>query len=110
MWRSIATVTDDIHAVEFPVNFSDEKGLLYFSFLRGDKERMISVWIDGPAKDGIIEKKTDVVFPGVKASRAAVKDIMNGTEQELDFSTNSAGTVLKGMLIKDYPVFVTISQ
>jgi len=109
LWRSIATATDDFHAAEFPVSFSQEKGLLFFGFRRGDNERMISVWIDGPSKEGIIEKKTDIIFPGVKAHRATVLDIMNGTEQELNFSANGGETVLKEMLIKDYPVLITVS-
>jgi hypothetical protein len=33
---------------------------------------------------------------------------MNGTEQDLDFAVNGPDTVLKGMLIKDYPVFITV--
>jgi hypothetical protein len=34
---------------------------------------------------------------------------MNGTEQELDFAAEGDGTVLRGMLIKDYPIFVKIN-
>ena len=110
MWRNVATLMDDFHPSEFAVNFSNGQGLLHFTFQRGDNERMVSVWIDGPSKDGLVETKTDIVFPGVQARRATVADIMNGTEQELDVEGNGADTVLKGMLIKDYPVFVTISQ
>jgi hypothetical protein len=110
MWRNVATLMDDFHASEFAVNFSNGKGLLYFTFQRGDNERMVSVWIDGPSKDGMAETKTDIVFPGVQARQATVTDIMNGTEQELNVRGNGADTVLKGMRIKDYPVFVTISQ
>ncbi len=110
MWRNVATLMDDFRPSEFAVNFSNGKGLLHFTFQRGDNERMLSAWIDGPSKDGLVETKTDIVFPGVRAKRATVADIMNGTEQELDVETNGADTALKGMRIKDYPVFVTISQ
>ena len=70
---------------------------------------MVSVWIDGPSKDSLQETKTEMVFPGVQARRARVADIMNGTEQELEIAGTGTDTVLKGMLIKDFPVFVTIS-
>ena len=110
MWRNVATLMDDFRPLEFAVNFSNGQGLLYFTFQRGDKERMVSVWIDGPSKEGLVEAKTDIVFPGVHASRATVADIMNGTEQELEVAGNGADTVLKGMLMKDYPVFVTVQS
>ena len=108
MWRNVATLMDDFRASDFAVNFSNGQGLLYFTFQRGDHERMVSVWIDGPSKDGVVEAKTDIVFPRMQARRATVADIMNGTEQELEVGGNGAETVLKGMLVKDYPVFVTI--
>jgi hypothetical protein len=34
---------------------------------------------------------------------------MNGTERELDFAVSGPDTVIKGVLIKDYPVFVNFS-
>jgi len=110
MWRTIATVMDDFQPADFPVRFSDEKGLVYFTFQRGDNERMVGVWVDGPEKDGITQAKTDLTFPGVRAKQATVVDIMNGTEQGLDFAAMDAGTVLKGVLIKDYPVLIEIGQ
>jgi hypothetical protein len=108
VWRNMATLMDDFHPSEFAVNFSEGKGLLHFTFQRGDNERLVTVWIDAPVKDGLVETRTDVIFPGVQAQHATVADIMNGTEQELDVGGNGGDTVLKGMRIKDYPVFVTI--
>ena len=92
------------------MKFKEEKGLIYFTFQRGSSERMIGVWIDGPGKDGIIQTDTDISFPGTRAKQAIVVDIMNGTEQELDFKQSGSNTVLEGMLIKDYPVFVKVNS
>jgi hypothetical protein len=108
MWRTIATVMDDFHPAEFPVTFSDAKRLLAFTFQRADGERMVAAWMDGPEGDGITEKKSDIAFPAMQGKRARVVDIMNGTEQELGFAAEGDGTVLRGMLIKDYPIFVKI--
>jgi hypothetical protein len=110
MWRTIATVMDDFRSADFPVRFSKENELLSFTFQRGDGERMVSVWIDAPRKDGIIQQSTGIIFPGIKAQRAAAVDVMNGTEQELNFEASGSDTVLKGILIKDYPVFIKIGQ
>ena len=109
LWRNVATLMDDFHPVEFGVSFSDPSGLISFTFRRGERERLLCVWIDGRSGEGILEHRTDVVFHGVSARRAVVADIMNGTEQELDAETRGGDTVIKGMRIKDYPVFITVS-
>ena len=70
---------------------------------------MVAVWMDGPEREGISNQRTDIGFPGVQGKRATVVDIMNGTEQELDFAAEGGRTVLRGMPIKDYPIFVKIS-
>jgi hypothetical protein len=109
LWRTVATVMDDFHPAEFPLKLSDPKQLLAFTFQRGDGERMLALWMDGPEKDGITEKKIDIAFPGMQGKRATVVDIMNGTEQELNFAPEGGGTLLRGMLIKDYPIFVKVN-
>ena len=45
----------------------------------------------------------------MQGKRARVVDIMNGTEQELDFAVNGSETVVKALMIKDYPVLMRIS-
>jgi hypothetical protein len=70
---------------------------------------MIGVWLDGPEKDGIIQAKVDVNLPGIQARRVSVVDLMNGTEQELDYVPENGGTTLKGILIKDYPAFIKVN-
>jgi len=109
MWRNVATIMDDFHPSDFPVRFRENEGLLFFTFRRGGSERMVSVWIDGPSKEGITEKRCNLTLPGARAKRAIVADIMNGIEQQLDFTVNGPDTLLEGLLIKDYPVFITFS-
>ena len=54
----------------------------------------------------MVETKAEVALPGMNAKKAWVVDIMNGTEQELNIEPQGDGTIIKGMLIKDYPVFI----
>jgi len=70
---------------------------------------MIAAWIPGKTRDGIVEAKSDVILPGAQVRQAWVLDIFNGTEQELNITRNGNNTVIKGMLVKDYPVFVRVS-
>jgi hypothetical protein len=110
VFRSISTVTDSFRAAEFPVRFSGDKQFDCYTWLRGDKELLVAAWIPGRTKDGIVEAKSDITLPGVSAKRAFVYDAMNGTEQELNVTLSGNDTVFKGMLIKDYPVFVRIAR
>jgi hypothetical protein len=110
MWRNIATMMDDFHPAEFPVKFAGDEKLLFFTFQGGNNERMVGVWVDGPHQDGVTETRTDVIFPGVQVRRAEILDPMNGTEQDLNIAAGSDGTVLKGIFIKDYPVFIKINS
>ncbi len=108
--RTISTVLDGFQPAAFPVRFSSEKELDCYTFRRGDNELLIAAWIPGRTGDGIVEEKSNISFPGVRANRAWAVDTMNGTEQRLNLTHCSSDTVLENMLIKDYPVFVRIAQ
>jgi hypothetical protein len=107
--RTLSTVLDGFQAAEFPVAFGKERQFECYTFLRGDGERMLAVWIPGRTKDGIVEARSDVTLPGIKGGRAWVIDLFNGTEQDLNTSTRGSNTVLQSILVKDYPTFIRIS-
>jgi len=119
MFRTISTVVDDFRPAEFPVQFLGLSNEVYrnqsetefdcYTFRRSDKELLIATWIPGRAEDGIVEARSDITLPGVRAERAWTVDTMNGTEQELNLTHRGSDTVLSGMLIKDYPVFIRIT-
>jgi hypothetical protein len=71
---------------------------------------MFAAWIPGKTTDGIVESRSDITLPGFGAKRAWVIDVFNGTEQELNVTPSGADTMLRGMLIKDYPVFVRMER
>ena len=119
MFRTISTVVDDFRPAEFPVQFLGLSNEVYrnqsetefdcYTFRRSDKELLIATWIPGRAEDGIVEARSDITLPGVRAERAWTVDTMNGTELELNLTHRGSDTVLSGMLIKDYPVFIRIT-
>jgi hypothetical protein len=69
---------------------------------------MAAAWIPGKTTDGLAEAKSDLTFSGVIAQRGWVLDVLNGTEQELNSTVAGNDTVLKDILIKDYPTFVRV--
>ena len=103
-------MVDDFRPAEFPVQFDSEREFDCYTLRRSDKEFLITVWIPGKTEDGIVEEKSDIALPDVLAARAWAIDTMNGTEQELNLTHRGRDTVLEGILIKDYPVFIRITR
>jgi len=56
-----------------------------------------------------VEKTLDIALPGTDVKRAWVIDVFNGTEQELNLDAANGAAVLKGILVKDYPVLIKLS-
>jgi hypothetical protein len=106
----LSTVLDDWTGAQFPVTLSGEKAFTTFTFQRGDRELMIAMYLQGKATDGVVETKSDVVLPGVRAKEAWVIDVLNGTEQRLVLTSAGDGTYFKGILVKDYPVLIRLIQ
>ncbi|MBI2844079.1 MAG: discoidin domain-containing protein [Armatimonadetes bacterium] len=107
--RSISSVLDGFRAADFPVAFSGDRQFDCYTFRNGDSEIMVTAWIPGKTVDGIVQSRSDVSLPGVQASRAWVFDIFNGTQQELDLIPSGNDTIIPGMQIKDYPVFIRVA-
>jgi hypothetical protein len=106
--RSISTVLDGFKAAPFELRFTGDRKYNCYTFRRGDHELMATAWIPGKTKDGLAEAKSDLTFSGVSAQRGWVLDVLNGTEQELNLTATGNDTMLKDILIKDYPTFVRV--
>ena len=108
--RTISTALDGFRSAEFPVRLKCDRELDFYTFRRGRNEFMVAAWISGATSDGLVEAKCDIVLPGVQAKTAWAADSMNGTEQELRITRRSDATALKGILIKDYPIFIRLTR
>lgn len=109
MLRTLCTVLDDWTGAEFPVSFSAGTEFETFTFRRGKSEMMVASWIPGETTDGVVETKTDITLPGVRAEAGWVINIMNGTEQKLVLSDGPSGSTFKGILVKDYPTLLRVN-
>ena len=113
MWRTLATVLDDFHAAEFPVNFEGSKDVLVFTFHRGSTERMVAAWLSDPATNRpntITDELYNITLPGIHVHQAGVIDIMNGTEQQLIFKQQGQDTIIGAVRIKNYPTLLRFIQ
>ena len=110
-WRNLATVLDDFRATEFPAAFDGGERILVFTFTRGANERLVAAWIDDPKANKpneISEETHNLTLRGTVARQAWSVDIMNGTEQELDFDRVGSGTVFRGIRVKSYPTLIRL--
>ena len=107
--RNISTILDGFKADEFDVKFSGDRVFDCYTFSKGD-QRMFSAWIKGKTKDGIVEAETDITIPDIHAKTAWVFDSLNGTKQNLNLTHQDNDTILEGILIKDYPVFIRLTK
>ena len=109
--RNIATIMDDFYEAEFPVEFSECEGVVHFTLESGDKTRlMINTFLEESWSDAPISKTTDIVCKGIRSSAAWGIDSFNGTEQELDISVANGDTIIKGVILKDYPIFIKLQK
>lgn len=66
--------------------------------------------------DGIAQMRTDLTVSGVTVQKVVGIDSFmgidsfNGTEQGFNVTRGGDGLLLKGLLIKDYPVFIRIQR
>lgn len=110
--RTIATVLDGFQPAEFPVHIRSDKQIECYTFKKGRNNYLLACWLPGQTGDGIRETASDITFPalggrgGERVKKAFAVDSLNGTEQELKIDRKGNETVLKGILIKDFPIFI----
>ena len=112
--RNIATAMDDFYEAEFPVRFSDDTEVMYFTLINGvGNERMLAFFLEmrpETSTDRIREKTVDISLGLPEATSAYAVDTMNGTVQELIVTTAGNDVILKGIKIKDYPLLIRLIQ
>ncbi len=109
VWRTYSTIMDGFYPGDFDYAFGNPDKIMSFAFENEEANRlMVGGWYVDKIVDGIAEIENDLTLPGLVAEKAWVIDIFNGTEQELDMTPSGKGTLVKGLLIKDYPTFIRI--
>jgi len=109
--RNIDNVFAGIHAEEFDVEVQPEPdNLMNFSFTGSDGSKLVALWTNGVAVDDDPGFSSTISIPGVAGWNASVIDILNGLEQKLIASNENGSLVIRGLLIKDYPVIIRLTE
>jgi hypothetical protein len=79
-----------------------------FRYANGD--RLLAVWTDGIAQDEDPGVPATVTLPNMIAGSATGIDVLHGFEQELAFEIDGEDTIVRDLLVKDYPILIRLSD
>jgi len=110
--KNLCTVMAGHDAIDMPVEIDiDYDGpVAYCAFRYPNGDRMLGVWTDGIAKDEDPGVPATITFPGLTAETITGTDVLHGFEQELVFETDGGNTIIRDLLVKDYPVLIRLSD
>jgi len=107
--RTLSTILDSVTPTQIDAEFSNrEKSFETVELKAENGDLLLAVWIPGRGSDDFPDTTTDIIFPHTQFQQATGIDVLNGNEQVLQSSKNKGKPVLKGMLIKDYPVVIRL--
>ena len=107
--RTLCAVMDGAEPAEVDVPLSSKAPEFEcYSFTLPGKGMLVAVWLRGRTEDCHRGVESDVVIKGVSAQKVTGVDTLNGFEQELDHRHESAGIVVPGLLVRDYPVLLRL--
>ncbi len=109
--RSLCTIFEDARAVPMRLEFSNkERALECWTFELPGGNRLVSVSLASNSADDSPDYPTDISFPEGTFVKAVGIDVLNGTAQDLSISRREGATVIRGMLVKDYPIIIRLSE
>lgn len=113
--RSLCTILDGAHPDHVPFEPSSPMDKLEkYSFSLPNGGKLLALWIREKSRKHRFEDyegmTADMRISDAKAARIVGIDLVNGREQELNFSVQGKQLMVPGTVLKDYPVFLRLEQ
>jgi len=109
--RNLCTLMAGHEAIDMPVQINiDYSPAAYCAFRYSNGDRMLAVWTDGVAQDEDPGVSATITFPGLTAEKVVGIDVLHGFEQELLFEVEDGSTIVRDLIIKDYPILIRFSD
>jgi len=109
--QNLCTLMAGHEAIDMPVEIDiDYELVAYCAFRYPNGDRMLGVWTDGIAKDEDPGVPATIRFPGLTAETVTGIDVLHGFEQEFVFESVGDSTVIRDLLVKDYPILIRFSD
>jgi hypothetical protein len=109
--RNLSSSMAGHEAIDMPttIDIETDGPAAYCTFRYPNGDRMLAVWTDGIAQDEDPGVPATITFPGLTADAVIGIDVLHGFEQELVFETDGEDTVIRDLLVKDYPILIKLS-
>ena len=110
--RNLSTVMAGHESIDMPVEVDIEydEPVAYCAFRYPNGDRILAVWTDGVAHDEDPGAPATITFPGLTVGNVTGIDVLHGFEQELTFEIDGADTIVRDLLVKDYPILIRLSD
>jgi len=95
---------------EVLMNVDTEEPVAYCAFRYPNGDRILAVWTDGIAQDEDPGVPATATFPDMTAGCVTGIDVLHGFEQELVFEIENGDTIVRDLLVKDYPILIRLSD
>ncbi len=107
--RTLATITDGATPADIRVETDTRYWVDHFGLKRPDGSLLLGAWLPGDAVELHPGLPTNLEFPGIKARSISGVDVMNGVSQTINFESGDTGTVVSGLVLRDYPIVLQIN-
>jgi len=109
--RNLCTVMAGHKAIDMPAKIDiDYEPVAYCGFRYPNGDRILAIWTDGVAQDEDPGVPATIIIPGLKARTVTGIDVLHGFEQELVFEMDGDSTIVRDLLVKDYPILIRLSD
>ncbi|NIM92945.1 MAG: hypothetical protein GTO18_04450 [Anaerolineales bacterium] len=107
MANIFAGASADAFAVEIQ---TDAQNIKAFTFTKTDGSKLVAIWTDGVAVEIDSGMLATLTIPNFSAGEVKGIDVLYGFEQQLITSSENDNLVIQGLLIKDYPIILRITE
>jgi hypothetical protein len=109
--RNMATVMAGTRPDSLVVDIeSAAMNITSYGFSLPDGDKLFALWTDGVAIDDDPGVSATLTFPGLSPTEVTSIDVLDGYEQELIAETGNGSLVIRDLLVKDYPIFVRLTD
>ena len=110
--QNLCVVMAGHESIDMPIEIDIETDgpSAYCAFRYPNGDRILAVWTDGIAQDEDPGVPATIRFPGLAAESVTGIDVLHGFEQELVFEIDGEDTIIRDLLVKDYPILIRLSD
>lgn len=109
--QNLCTLMAGARPISLPIEIQSEStNVVSHSFSLPNGDHLTALWTDIPPVEEDLGAGATLIIPGLSGKLATGIDVLHDFEQELTTSNEGENLVIRDMRIKDYPIFIRISD